>query len=686
MNMSMTILLPYIGMVMAIMAQTGSVVVNKAAMSTGTNAYIIVVYANAVAALILLPSGLIFHRSERPPLTFSILCRIFLLGLMETVNWRSSSSQAKVFGTVMSIGGAFVVTFYKGLPIIRLSASLPNSLYQIFSSSRSNWILGGLFLAVHAFSISLWYILQATVVKKYPAILLSVFFQCLFATIQSAIFALIAVRDASAWEIRLDVGLIAVLYTGIVATVLYFSVIVWCVEKVGAFYCSMFKPLGIIFGVIMGAIFLGDSVYLGSLVGAAIIVTGFYAMMWGKATEEKLIEIESLHQNKLPLLQNGIQDKRSRSIGAQLSYVNTHLNSWFTGVMGRIAALPIVGMVLAECAQAGLIIISKIAMSNGMSNLIFLCYSNALAALILLPISLVFHRSERPPLTISIIGWFFLLGLIGFMAQFLGYAGINFSSPTLSTAMLNLIPAFTFVLAVIFRMERIDMRSFSSLAKTVGTIVSISGAFIVTLYKGPPILKTSSSVMTDVLSHKQLISERSNWVLGGVCVAANCVLASAWIIVQASVLKKYRAELIMVFYYCFFVAIQSVVVSSILERDLRSWELTPKIRWIAVLYSAVFGSAFQVGVSTWCLRRTGPVFVAMFKPLGIIVTVFIGVTFLGDTFYLGSLIGAIVIVIGFYSVMWGKANEEKMDEDAGEESLASIKQQVPLLQSHIEEI
>ncbi|KAM1847407.1 hypothetical protein ACFX14_011690 [Malus domestica] len=82
----------------------------------------------------------------------------------------------------------------------------------------------------------------------------------------------------------------------------------------------------------MGAIFLGDSVYLGSLVGAAIIVTGFYAMMWGKATEEKLIEIESLHQNKLPLLQNGIQDKRSRSIGAQLSYVNTHLNSWFTGL------------------------------------------------------------------------------------------------------------------------------------------------------------------------------------------------------------------------------------------------------------------------------------------------------------------------------------------------------------------
>lgn len=45
-----------------------------------------------------------------------------------------------------------------------------------------------------------------------------------------------------------------------------------------------------------------------------------------------------------------------------------------------------------------------------------------------------------------------ILGFCRFMAQFLGYAGINYSSPTLSTAMLNLIPAFTFVLAVIFRL------------------------------------------------------------------------------------------------------------------------------------------------------------------------------------------------------------------------------------------
>lgn len=58
----------------------------------------------------------------------------------------------------------------------------------------------------------------------------------------------------------------------------------------------------------------------------------------------------------------------------------------------KVVALPIVGMVLSECAQVGLMIVSKAAMSDGMSNLLFIFYSNALASLLLLPISFLFHR------------------------------------------------------------------------------------------------------------------------------------------------------------------------------------------------------------------------------------------------------------------------------------------------------
>ncbi|PKI56231.1 hypothetical protein CRG98_023426 [Punica granatum] len=118
---------------------------------------------------------------------------------------------------------------------------------------------------------------------------------------------------------------------------------------------------------------------------------------------------------------------------------------------------PTVGMVMAECAQVGLMIVSKAAMSRGMSNPIFIFYSNAFAALILLPASLLYHRrTQLPPLSFSVVSQLFLLGLLGCLAQIFGYAGINYSSPTLGTAMLNLVPGFTFVLAIIFRFLTLD--------------------------------------------------------------------------------------------------------------------------------------------------------------------------------------------------------------------------------------
>ncbi|XP_057948962.1 WAT1-related protein At3g28050-like [Malania oleifera] len=344
-------------------------------------------------------------------------------------------------------------------------------------------------------------------------------------------------------------------------------------------------------------------------------------------------------------------------------------------------ALPFVGMVMAEVAQVGLMEVGKEAMNNGMSSLVFVLYSNALASLILLPCSFLFHRSDRPPVTFRLLCGFFLLGVLGCFAQVFGYAGINLSSPTLGTTMLNLIPAITFLLAIIFRMEKLEWRSSSSLAKFIGTLASVSGAFIVTLYKGPPILRTSLHLNLPL----QLYSQQSNWVIGGLLLTADCVMASAFLIVQALILKKYPAELTVVFYYCFFVAIQSAIISLIMERDPSAWSLKPNMRLFAVLYSAVFGSVFQLGVSTWCLHRTGPLFVAMFKPIGIVVAVAIGIMFLGDGFYLGSFVGAIVIVTGFYFVMWGKAKEQKMGEDNGVRSLESKSEGAFLLQNYIEE-
>ncbi|CAA2971475.1 WAT1-related At3g28050-like [Olea europaea subsp. europaea] len=349
--------------------------------------------------------------------------------------------------------------------------------------------------------------------------------------------------------------------------------------------------------------------------------------------------------------------------------------------MGIERVFPYVGMVIVQFAQVGLMIAGKVAMSNGMTTFTFAFYSNALASLILLPISFWLHRSARPPLFYTFICGFFLLGLIGFLVQIFGYTGLMYATASLSSAMMNLIPGFTFILAIIFRLEKFDCKSSGTLAKSIGTIVSIIGAFIITLYKGPTILGISSHSIAPI----HTLTQSSAWLIGGLLLAIDSVVASVFIIAQALVLRKYPAVLLLMLFYSCFIAILSAAVSLTVERDTKAWSLKPMTRLIPVIYSGMFGNVFQVSMIMWCMRRRGPLFASMFHPLGVVIAIVMGIIFLGEAFYLGSLLGSIVVSIGFYSVMWGKAKEGKMVHDDREKSSESNDKKTPLLQKKVED-
>ncbi|KAM7464604.1 hypothetical protein LguiA_032725 [Lonicera macranthoides] len=334
------------------------------------------------------------------------------------------------------------------------------------------------------------------------------------------------------------------------------------------------------------------------------------------------------------------------------------------------SAMPFLAMVVSQFAQVALMVVSKKAMASGIANFAFIFYSNAIASLILLPSSFLIHRSNRPPLTFSLVSGFVLLGILGY----LGMQGFSMPQQLLP-------PQCSTSSQVLPSMERVDFRSSSALAKTIGTVVSVAGAFIVALYKGPTIISNLSLLN---LTLNDLLIQPSNWILGGIFLAIDCVFASMFIIAQAMVLKKCPAELTVMFAYCFIVAILSAATSLILEKDMSTWSLQPNVRLYAVLYSGVFGSAFQVTIGGWCVKRKGPLFVAMFHPLGIVIATAMGFMFLGDSFYFGSLVGSIVIVIGFYSVMWGKAKEGKMVKINLESSPDLTSEKAPLLQNNVE--
>jgi len=343
--------------------------------------------------------------------------------------------------------------------------------------------------------------------------------------------------------------------------------------------------------------------------------------------------------------------------------------------------LPFTTMVTMECINVGLNTLFKAATLRGMSYHVFVVYAYGIAAIVLLPAPFISRRSRvLPPLNFAIMSKIGLLGLIGSSSQIMGYTGINYSSPTLASAISNLVPAFTFILAIIFRMEKVVLSSKSSQAKIWGTVVSISGAFLVTLYKGPPIivLPTPSLKLHQPLSN----TTQSNWVIGGLLLTAEYTLVPLWYIVQTQIMKEYPNELTVIFFYNLFVSIIAGGVALITETNSSAWKLRLDIALVSVVCSGLFGSFLNNTVHAWALHLKGPVFVAMFKPLSIAIAVAMGVMFLGDTLYVGSLVGATIISVGFYTVMWGKTKEEmgENSEVRGLESPPTNK--VPLLQSY----
>ncbi|XP_031399379.1 WAT1-related protein At4g15540-like [Punica granatum] len=334
------------------------------------------------------------------------------------------------------------------------------------------------------------------------------------------------------------------------------------------------------------------------------------------------------------------------------------------------SSVTFVGMIMAMMAQSSAMVVIKFAMSQGSDKFVLVLYSNVLSTILFLPCLLILRRPGSPRLTSSVLIRFFLLSLTGFLVQIFAFVGLDYSSPTLGTALLNLVPAFTFILSISFRMERLEWKSSSSQAKVVGTTVSIAGAFVVALYKGPPVtLLTSSS------------SPHSSWALGGFFLVCDALLISLCYIIQALILRDYPLVQIVTFFYHLFMTVFSALLALVLVKDPKSWSLQES-SLVSVIYSSLVMSLLHTAVIIWCVKRRGPAYVAMFQPLGIIIAAVLGIIFLGDPLCRGSLIGAIVIVGGFYVVMWGKAKESEdmaSGPSSASEALPQTSHKIPLL-------
>ncbi|XP_051140959.1 WAT1-related protein At5g40240-like isoform X4 [Andrographis paniculata] len=320
-------------------------------------------------------------------------------------------------------------------------------------------------------------------------------------------------------------------------------------------------------------------------------------------------------------------------------------------------------MVALECAVVGLTTIYKAAITKGLNYHVYMAYTYAIAAAFLLPLACLSHRNTPlPPLTVVLLGKFFILGFLGFTEQYLKYLGMAYSSPTLGSAMGNINLACTFCLAILFRMEKLKLRSLSSQAKIIGASMSIAGALVIVLYNGPMLIPAHDKDLRISITDRVMSGAQYDWILGGTLLAAGNVVSSIWYIFQTIFVKEYPAEFILVFFFSFFGFSLALPVGIAFEPHLSSWIIPPDIRLVSVLYSGIVGTGIGYVINAWGLHVKGPVYVSLFKPLAIPIATVAGVIFLGDQLYLGCVMGSIIIAVGFYTLMWGKLKEEMVEE------------------------
>ncbi|KAL2464556.1 WAT1-related protein [Forsythia ovata] len=326
-------------------------------------------------------------------------------------------------------------------------------------------------------------------------------------------------------------------------------------------------------------------------------------------------------------------------------------------------AKPYIAMISLQFGYAGMNIITKVSLNRGMSHYVLVVYRHAFATAAIAPFALILERKVRPKITFPIFMQLFVLGLLGpVIDQNFYYAGLKFTSPTFSCAMSNMLPAMTFVMAVICRMEKVDIKKVRCQAKVVGTVVTVAGAMLMTLYKGQVLNMVWSHPPKSYVPDNTTEPSDKDWFKGSILLIIATLAWASFFILQAITLRKYTAQLSLTAIVCFIGTLQSIAVTFVMEHKSSAWTIGWDMNLLAAAYAGIVSSSIAYYVQGLVMQKRGPVFVTAFSPLMMIIVAIMGSFILAEKIYVGGVLGAVLIVAGLYSVLWGKYKEYKEKE------------------------
>ncbi|KAF9666036.1 hypothetical protein SADUNF_Sadunf16G0187100 [Salix dunnii] len=298
---------------------------------------------------------------------------------------------------------------------------------------------------------------------------------------------------------------------------------------------------------------------------------------------------------------------------------------------------PGIALIFVQIVFGGINIVYKLVINDGMSIRVAVAYRLLFGAAFLCPIALIVERNKRPKLTWVVFTQIFFLALFGgSIYHNLYLASLNLTSMTFAAAMYNLSPAFTYIVAVLFRMETLSLNNARGIAKVAGTAICIGGAMLLTFYKGIEISIWHTNI--DLLKYhhqKNTAGSVKQQMIGLAIALIACVFYAFWVIIQA-----------IIYALCF-------------ERKWSDWKLESNIRLISVIYLGILASGLNITLMAWCIAKRGPLYVAIFNPLMLLVVALAGSLVFQEKLHLGSILGGVFIIAGLYTVLWGKSKNSK---------------------------
>ncbi|KAI3447662.1 hypothetical protein Pfo_004327 [Paulownia fortunei] len=341
-----------------------------------------------------------------------------------------------------------------------------------------------------------------------------------------------------------------------------------------------------------------------------------------------------------------------------------------------VKAKPFLAVVFLQVGMAGMDIISKAALNEGMSNYVLVVYRHAIATIFIAPFALALDKKIRPKMTTSVFAKIILLSLLEpIIDQNLYFLGMKYTTATFAAAMANVLPAITFLMACFFRLENVKFMSNHSQAKMVGTLATVAGAMIMTLVRGPnihlPWTKEGSSH-----AHQQGETNLQHSIRGALMITVGCFSWACFMILQAITLRTYPAELSLTAWICLLGTAEGAIVALIMEKEKTAWSLKWDTKFLAAAYSGILCSAIAYYVQGVVMKERGPVFVTAFSPLGMVIVAVLSSFILAEQMYLGRVMGAIVIIIGLYLVVWGKRKDYTKSPSTEEQEIIPVNQSV----------